>query len=134
MVFASVALVPSVQLSLRVRGFKSTAAQLAKRSHGSVVSAGPDTARPIADAVTLVAGRRLVGAPCLARSLVLWYLLRRRGIDAELVIGARGLDNGVLPAHAWVEVGGEPVNDEPDVRVRYGSFGLQLPRLTKAVV
>ena len=60
--------------------------------------------------------------------------LRRRGIDAELVIGAGGLENGARPAHAWVEVNGEPVNDQPDVRVRYGSFGLQLPRLTKAGV
>jgi len=80
----------------------------------------------------VVAGRRLVGAPCLARSLVVWFLLRRRGIDAVLVIGAADPGDGVLPAHAWVEVDGEPVNDDAGVRVRYGSFGVYLPRLQRA--
>jgi hypothetical protein len=78
-----------------------------------------------------VAGRQIVGARCLGRSLVLWFLLRRRGIDAELVIGAEAPRNGSLPAHAWVEVSGEPVNDAPDVRARYGSFELELPRLSE---
>lgn len=77
-----------------------------------------------------MAGRSVVGAPCLGRSLVLWFLLRRRGVDAELVIGAEAPRGGELPAHAWVEVAGEPVNDALDVRDRFGSFGLQLPRLT----
>jgi len=128
-VFAAVALLPAVQMSLRFRGFKRTAAQLATCSQRSALPAGPDTARPIADAVTLVAGRRLVGAPCLARSLVVWFLLRRRGIDAVLVIGAGATNDGVLPAHAWVEVDDVPVNDLSDVRDRYGSFALLLPRL-----
>ena len=83
----------------------------------------------LADAVSLVAGRSLVGARCLGRSLAVWFLLRRRGIDAELVIGVQMPHEGELPAHAWVEVAGQPVNDEADVRERFGGFELPLPRL-----
>ncbi len=61
--------------------------------------------------------------------MVLWFLLRRRGVDAELVVGTLAPTDDDLPAHAWVEVDGVPVNDDSDVRDRYGSFGLRLPRL-----
>jgi hypothetical protein len=47
---------------------------------------------------------------CLEQSLVLWLLLRRLGIRAELRIGARKeLDR--FEAHAWVEVDSAPLND-----------------------
>ena len=128
-VLASVMLVPAVQLSLRLRGFKRTAGALAARSDRRAVPTEPAHARLAAEAVGLVAGRSVIGARCLGRSLVLWFLLRRRGIDAELVIGVEMPRGGELPAHAWVEVADEPVNDAPDVRERFGSFDLQLPRL-----
>jgi hypothetical protein len=130
-VFESVLLLPFVQISLHVRGFTPTADMLARRSQRPAVPADPADARPLGEAVGLVAGRSVVGARCLARSLVLWFLLRRRGVDAELVIGAEAPRGGELPAHAWVEVAGEPVNDALDVRERFGSFGLRLPRLTE---
>lgn len=129
-VCASLLLLPGVQLSLRTRGFTRTAGMLANRSGRHAVPADPCDVRPLGEAVGLVAGRSVVGARCLGRSLVLWFLLRRRGVDAELVIGAEAPRGGKLPAHAWVEVNGEPVNDALDVRERFGSFGLQLPRLT----
>ncbi len=132
MVLASLFLLPAVQLSLRFRGFKRTAASLAAHSARRAVPAEPSEARVAAEAVGLVAGRPAIGARCLGRSLVLWFLLRRRGIDAELVIGADMPRGGALPAHAWVEVAGEPVNDELNVRERFGGFDLQLPRLAPA--
>ena len=81
--------------------------------------------------MNLVAGRAVVGARCLGRSLALWFILRRRGIDAEFVIGADAPQRGELQAHAWVEVAGVPVNDAPDVRKRFGGFDLRLPRLVE---
>src|SRR5712691_6318625 len=113
-VLASLVLLPAVQLSLRFRGFKRTAGTLAVHSARRAVPTEPSEARAAAEAVGLVAGRPAIGARCLGRSLVLWFLLRRRGIDAELVIGADISRGGELPAHAWVEVAGEPVNDRPD--------------------
>jgi hypothetical protein len=128
-VLASLVLLPAVQLSLRLRGFKRTAGTLAAHSARRAVPARASDARGAAEAVGIVAGRPAIGARCLGRSLVLWFLLRRRGIDAELVIGAGIPRDGELPAHAWVEVAGEPVNDAANVRERFGGFDLNLPRL-----
>ena len=83
----------------------------------------------MAEAVMLVAGRKVVGALCLGRSLLLWFLLRRRGMDAELVVGTKAPIDDTWQAHAWVELDSKPVNDAADVRDQYGSFGLELPRL-----
>lgn len=45
---------------------------------------------------------------CLQRSVATVILLRKRGIPAELVIGAQHMP---FKAHAWVEVDGRVVND-----------------------
>ncbi len=50
---------------------------------------------------------------CLQRSLVLRWLLGRRGIESRLRVGVLKTD-GAMTAHAWVEVAGEPVNDTRD--------------------
>lgn len=49
-------------------------------------------------------------ALCLQRSAATTCLLRAYGIPAQLVIGAQ---RNPFRAHAWVEVGGEVVNDKP---------------------
>ena len=126
---ATVVLLPLVNIGLRWRGFGWTADRLARWSDGAAVTPSIPEARAAAEAVAIVASRRVVGARCLGRSLVLWAVLRRRGVDAEVVIGARAPETGVLPAHAWVEVLGVPVNDGADVRERFGSFEVTLPRL-----
>lgn len=54
--------------------------------------------------------------PCLQRSAVTTYLLRRRGIDAALVIGCRTIP---FESHAWVEVDGRVVNDRQAYRTRF---------------
>jgi hypothetical protein len=128
-VLASLGLLPAVQLSLRLRGFRRTTGTLAAHSTRRAVPARASDARAAAEAVGIVARRPAIGARCLGRSLVLWFLLRRRGIDAELVIGVDIPRDGELPAHAWVEVAGEPVNDAANVRERFGGFDLNLPRL-----
>jgi hypothetical protein len=47
---------------------------------------------------------------CLEQSLVLWWLLRRRGIESELRIGARK-EAARFEAHAWVELDSVVLND-----------------------
>jgi hypothetical protein len=51
-------------------------------------------------------------ARCLHQSLALYLWLRDEGVASELRIGVRK-DGGALRAHAWVEVGGQVVNDRP---------------------
>ena len=50
---------------------------------------------------------------CLQRSVVTTCLLRSYGIPAQMILGAQKLP---FKAHAWVEVNGQPVNEERDVR------------------
>lgn len=58
---------------------------------------------------------------CLARSLVLWYLLERVGISTELKFGSKKED-GILLAHAWLEYDNAPLIDEPDLDLNYKAF------------
>jgi Transglutaminase-like superfamily len=128
-VAVSVVLLAPIQVMLKTRGLKYTATFLAARSDRPRGIADHATAVSMGDAVMLVAGRKVVGALCLGRSLMLWFLLRRRGMDAELVLGTKAPIDATWQAHAWVELDSKPVNDAADVRDQYGSFGLELPRL-----
>ena len=53
---------------------------------------------------------------CLQRSFVTTYLLRKHGVDAQMVLGAQKLP---FQAHAWVEVGGRAVNERSNVQTTY---------------
>jgi transglutaminase-like putative cysteine protease len=52
---------------------------------------------------------------CLQRSAATVLLLRFRGVPAQLVIGVERVP---FYAHAWVEVAGRVVNDNPEVTLR----------------
>jgi hypothetical protein len=75
---------------------------------------GDKTKTVIGDVAAAVdrAGRYVPGATCLPQSVALAWLLRRRGIDARVCIGAR-TDNGRFDAHAWVEEAGVAINHAP---------------------
>ena len=53
---------------------------------------------------------------CLQRSATLVCLLRDCGIPASLVLGAQRLP---FRGHAWVELAGEVVNDNPSALEKY---------------
>ena len=55
---------------------------------------------------------------CMHRALALQRVLARRGIAATLRIGL-GRKPQLLPGHAWLEVDGTIVNDDPEVVARY---------------
>ena len=58
---------------------------------------------------------------CLARSLVLWGLLRRNGIETDLRFGMKKKD-GKLLAHAWVEYLGERLEQTGEHNQNYVPF------------
>lgn len=58
---------------------------------------------------------------CLSQSLTLFWLLRRRGVAADLRLGAR-MREGRFEAHAWVERDGTVLNDRGDVGERFSPF------------
>lgn len=51
---------------------------------------------------------------CLSRSIVIFTMLRRRGIPAVLLTGARFGDDRSLTAHAWVDTGVRTIGKDPD--------------------
>jgi hypothetical protein len=76
-----------------------------------------ETARRVAVAGAFHPRRAL----CLEQSLALFVLLRRRRVAAELRLGVQPRP---FHAHAWVEVGGEAVNESADLVAAYAVFSI----------
>jgi hypothetical protein len=92
-----------------------------------LASAG-DTGRddlPAAQAVARIVQYAAAGSPgrpsCLTRSLVLCWMLRRRGLGAHLRIGV-ARPGGRFAAHAWVEHAGLPLTESQPSGTCYTAF------------
>jgi hypothetical protein len=72
--------------------------------------------------VQVAARHGLYRPTCLPQSLALWWLLRCHGIETDLRVGVKPAANG-LEAHAWVELQGQPLNDDLDVHRHFRPFG-----------
>lgn len=94
--------IPAVELSVRWRAprrWLPPPSESAPAPASSVSTAAADRVAHLVDAVY----RRLPVEPtCLTRSLVLYRLLRRRGIPCQLRIGLRR-NQSALEGHAWTE-------------------------------
>jgi len=53
---------------------------------------------------------------CLPRALAAFYLLRREGLEPELLIGVKRFP---FSAHSWVELDGKVIADQPGVAADY---------------
>lgn len=80
-----------------------------------------ERSRALAHIVNATATRLLGPDQCLARSLALQWMLRRRGIASQLRVGVRR-DGSRVSAHAWIECGGAPVNDALSIASQYAVF------------
>ena len=104
---------------LRWTGYAGTRRALERRlpQPGPVVEeAERNRERAARDAWAIgVCADRLPIGTCLERTLALWWLLRRRGIDSDVVFGARR-QGAELEAHAWLEVGGTALTDPDEPR------------------
>jgi hypothetical protein len=101
---------------LRVSGFRRWQNFLAGFTPDAPQSAAPDRdllphALQTARLHAAAARHLFFHTNCLERALVLAFLLRRRGIAAELRFGARKEAAG-LEAHAWVEYRGVPLDED----------------------
>ena len=122
----AMAWLPPVWLGLRILGlcrFQSWL-QRDKQTIESILSL--NEIDRIATLVNIAALYVPFPATCLTRSLLLGWILRRRGVVSQLRIGVR-LTQGVLDAHAWVEYAGIPINDRPDVGEEFAPFAELLP-------
>lgn len=75
--------------------------------------------------VVVRANRRYSLRPktCLPESVALWWMLRRRGLLADLRLGVR-TTLGRFEAHAWVEYQGQVLNEAPDIARVYAPYDL----------
>ncbi len=125
-----IVLLPAMALGLRLFGFRRMYQSLARRSVPGSHGWRPADEQSAAEAGRLAAAvvhvnRRVFPfeARCLLESLALWWLLRRRRIDAELLLGVRTIV-GPFESHAWVEYGGQVLNDATNVREVFEPFAL----------
>lgn len=72
----------------------------------------------LARMVSIAAGNHLYAMRCLRQSLVLQWLLGRRGITADLRIGVRKELDG-LHAHAWLEHAGQAIGKREAITSRF---------------
>ncbi len=126
-VLRAMSLLLLTEVGLRVMGFRRWKQFIelffapGARRHELEPAAQIQMAERIAGAVRS-AERHGLGTPnCLERSLTLWWLLRRGGIESELHIGGRKSE-ARFEAHAWVEVRGLVLNDNPEVHKHYARF------------
>lgn len=64
-----------------------------------------DSAQRLAQLADIAGRRGAITATCLRQSLLVYWLLRRRGLAPELKIGVRK-EQSAFDAHAWVELRG----------------------------
>jgi hypothetical protein len=108
-----------IYVRVRIRMDRSDVRQIvasirARPYHGTCREVNPAAtfeawriATRMANAVTRTLNALPTDSRCLVQSLVLLWMLRRRGISATLVIGARREPE--FSAHAWIEHGGRPI-------------------------
>lgn len=104
-------LLPVVRFLLWQIGYRRTLSHLQRLF--SLNSGNPDVglAATLGRLVNMAANHSLLEITCLPRSLVLWAMMRRAGLAADLRIGVQKKAD-VFAAHAWVEYAGVPVNDQ----------------------
>jgi hypothetical protein len=119
------------EIGLRVAGFRRWKTLLEKfsrverRSRPLSPEALRATALRVARAVRSAELHGPSDPNCLERSLTLWWLLRRNGVESELHIGARK-EGARFEAHAWVELRGKILNDAAEVHQHYTRFDAPL--------
>lgn len=122
--FCALAMLPVAGLGLRVFGMRHVQSALAWQQSCSgrqTTSAAHAEAVALARLVDIAARHGPYKAKCLPRSLVLQWLLARRGIDAALRLGVRRTA-AAIEAHAWLEHRGHPLIDDGAVHEAFAAF------------
>jgi len=132
LLFQSVLLLPVIHFGLLLLGYYRLRGVMEKMIPLKPIDAPVSEteilgrAREIARIVSIAAQHGLYRATCLRRSLLVWWFLRRAGIQGKICFGVR-MFNGKLEAHAWVEYNGTVVNDSANIHENYQALNDALP-------
>lgn len=126
MLLVCAAWLPFFSLGLRVLGLARFKARLERSPVTTQGSLSLPEIQQLGDLANKAARHTLFPATCLTRSLLLYWLLHRRGVESDLRIGVR-VTQGSLAAHAWVECDGLPVNESLDVIRQFEPFADLVP-------
>jgi Transglutaminase-like superfamily len=116
----------ALKLALWIYGFRRVVQWIRRRVESVppaawlATDAVKATERAVATAGALYPGRAL----CLEQSLILYYLLRRRGVAVSY---CHGVQPQPFEAHAWLEYRGEAINDVPEHVRRFARLPDLLP-------
>lgn len=101
---------PLVSLSLRLLDYTRTRRLVERLTRHPQPRNATDgdvrTADRLAQLAATAGHHGFVHATCLRQALLVYGMLRRRGLQPELKLGVRR-DGGGVAAHAWVELGGQ---------------------------
>ena len=127
LLLVAVIILPVVALLLRVAGFNQTRSLLSKfisQGSGFNKPQQPETdqAHNIARMVSIAACYGPYRANCLKQSLVLWWLLARRGLRSEIRFGVKKEAEEEFSAHAWVEFSGINLSDSNVLQKQVSQF------------
>jgi hypothetical protein len=115
---------------LRIWGFARLQARLESRCSHTSHPVAEYEVRALARLIATAARHAPFPTTCLTRSMLLRWMLQRRGLSTDLRIGVR-MEEASLRAHAWVELAGVPMNETPEVTRQFAAFG-DLPAAVSA--
>src|SRR5690606_26453267 len=104
---------PAIAAALRLFGYVRTRRWLERlsvmRTPRIATAVEAQSAFELARLAAIAGRRGPLAANCLPQSLLLYFLLRRRGFAPTLKIGVRKQE-AALDAHAWVELDGHSLD------------------------
>jgi len=116
----------ALKVLLKTRGFVATLEWVRRRTEGvpQATAASVNLVQSAEHAVAMAGAFYPGRARCLEQSLVLYYVLRRRGVSVKYCQGVRPYP---FQAHAWIEYHGVVINDVAEHAQLYARLPDQLP-------
>jgi len=127
LLLSSMVLLPLIAFALRMVGFKQTKKFMSyfmfiKLNFNKHNKPEIDKAYTIARMISVAASHGPYHANCLKQSLLLWWVLAKRGISSEIKFGVQKDSNQSLGAHAWVECNGVALINNWEDHQRLSAF------------
>ena len=104
----------AVELGVKLLPFKTLMVLLQRRGsvEGDELGQSTVSSDRVAYLVEVASRYHVLTPTCLKKALVCYRLLRKKGVEVELVVGATKVESG-LAAHAWLEHHGRVILGGP---------------------